>query len=675
LQEDAGRRQTQAQQDHRKVQAFEDSAKELEDGLEALSSRSKAKDAAIASLEERLRALTNDKRQLAKAKDQALLDAKRALSSISSSGKGAKEALRQKEMAEEDRDIAFKQMEEARETAARAAAAAAEAIRDRDRVLALKASVDAQAVDNGRIRADLHAAHEAQTKAEAERFTAQQSAVAAEAERAAAHASQIEAEAARDAAVESQNAAEQALEAANQELEAKKAALADALTKAERAETLEASREKEVAIWRLEATEMEKKLMAEQDKIVATQVQFTSMKEKLNVVLAGNTATQEQIEFLEKQLEISDTEAANLRNQLKDEFKRTEQAQNKLDEAVKKQQRLENEVTAAQEAAVQSAEEEILSVRRELEARVAESDGEIKHLRAQLDAATLAAKISADESAERVHELEEELENLRMAAEKAIEERNKLQNAVNIAEIELELAQKELVVTNKSEIKAVAVVEEELRKEISQREEAEKNLDSLKIELQASINARDSAQAEVKSLQEALNVAWKEQTRASAATDADNAQLFEELAVVKKKNKENEKQILALLDAKTSLEIAVEDEKKKSENLRELNRRLLSRGKTGVKETPAKATATTTSSCGGGSSNSNNVEEGSQSPALMKAKIDLGEKMDTLKKSTEKLNFVHRSSSSPGGGGVKTVAGATPTRSPLSRPPLEAQTP
>lgn len=687
LQEDAGRRQTQAKQDHRKVQALEDSAKELQDGLEAISSRSKAKDAVIASFEERLKVLIDEKKQLAKAKDQALLDAKRALSSIGSSSKDAKDAIHRKELAEADRDIAYKQMEEALETAARAEAAAAEAIQDRDRVLAYKASLDAQASDIERIRADLHTAHEAQTKAEADRCAAQQTAAAAAAECAAAQAAQAEAEAARDAALEAQKATEEIIKAANKLLESKHIALIEALNRAETAET---SRETEVGIWKQRTAETEKNLVAEQDKIVATQKQFSNMVSKFAEVDAGYGAILDQVKMLEKELKISRNEADNLRNQLQNELKNNEEAQNKAEEAVKEQKRLELELIAAQEAAVQSAEDEILSVRRELEASVADSDGEIKSLKAQLQAATFNAEKSADESAERLQQVDEELENLKMTWEKTMQETNRLRSAVAAAETELESTKSEVEKTRNAQFAAVSNAKDELNKEIqleiSRREEAEKNLENLKIELEAANNARDSAQAEIKDLEESFNVAAELRAKASATIDAGNsldlAILLEELEVLRKKNVEHEEEIAALLDAKASAEIKLEDAKKSNQreidNLRELNRRLLSREKS------AKQTTITSGGGGGGRSSSSSrggsnisrVEEGSQSPAMMKASTDMTEKLDTLKRSTDKLFSTHRSSpASPGGRIYTTVPSTTPTRSPLSRSTFDTKTP
>lgn len=673
LQEDAGRIQTQAQQYHRKVEALEDSAKELQDGLEAISSRSKAKDAVIASLEERLSALTDEKKQLAKAKDQALLDAKRALSSISSSGKGAKHAIHEKEMAEADRDIAVheKEMAEAdrdiaQETAARAEAVAAEAIQDRDRTLALKASIDAQAASNERMREDLHTAHELQTKAEADRCAAQQAAAAAVAECAAA-------EAARDAALEAKNAGEEALKVLNKELEAKHIALIEALNRAETAET---TREKEVSIWKQRTAETEKNLVAEEDKMLATQKQFASMMAKFTEVDAGYDALIDQVKILEEELKLRESVADTLRNQLANEFRNTEKARNQVEEAVKEQKRLEMELIATQEAAVQSAEEEILSVRRKLEASVAESDGEIKRLKAELDAATARAARNVDESTERLHEVEEELENLKMAFEKAMQEQNRLQSAASAAEIELAETKTELEETKNAQNTVVSDAKDGLKKEIqleiSRREEAEKNLESLKIELEAANNARDSAKAEIKDLQEAVNLAAEVQAKASATVDAGNSLLQEELAVFQKKNKEHQLEIAALLDAKASAEIKLEDAKKSNQkeldNLRELNRRLLSRDKA-----KAAKQATSTSS-GSGESVATGAERGLQSPAMEKASTEMADKMDTLKKSTDKLFSTHRSS--PGGGGIhKTVPGTTPTRSPLSRSSFDTKTP
>ncbi|KAL4541508.1 hypothetical protein Ndes2437B_g05867 [Nannochloris sp. 'desiccata'] len=628
LQEDAGRRQTQAKQDHRKVQALEDSAKELQDGLEAISSRSKAKDAVIASFEERLKVLIDEKKQLAKAKDQALLDAKRALSSIGSSSKDAKDAIHRKELAEADRDIAYKQMEEALETAARA-----------------------------------------------------------EAECAAAQAAQAEAEAARDAALEAQKATEEIIKAANKLLESKHIALIEAL---KRAETAETSRETEVGIWKQRTAETEKNLVAEQDKIVATQKQFSNMVSKFAEVDAGYGAILDQVKMLEKELKISRNEADNLRNQLQNELKNNEEAQNKAEEAVKEQKRLELELIAAQEAAVQSAEDEILSVRRELEASVADSDGEIKSLKAQLQAATFNAEKSADESAERLQQVDEELENLKMTWEKTMQETNRLRSAVAAAETELESTKSEVEKTRNAQFAAVSNAKDELNKEIqleiSRREEAEKNLENLKIELEAANNARDSAQAEIKDLEESFNVAAELRAKASATIDAGNsldlAILLEELEVLRKKNVEHEEEIAALLDAKASAEIKLEDAKKSNQreidNLRELNRRLLSREKS------AKQTTITSGGGGGGRSSSSSrggsnisrVEEGSQSPAMMKASTDMTEKLDTLKRSTDKLFSTHRSSpASPGGRIYTTVPSTTPTRSPLSRSTFDTKTP
>lgn len=628
LQEDAGRRQTQAKQDHRKVQALEDSAKELQDGLEAISSRSKAKDAVIASFEERLKVLIDEKKQLAKAKDQALLDAKRALSSIGSSSKDAKDAIHRKELAEADRDIAYKQMEEALETAARA-----------------------------------------------------------EAECAAAQAAQAEAEAARDAALEAQKATEEIIKAANKLLESKHIALIEAL---KRAETAETSRETEVGIWKQRTAETEKNLVAEQDKIVATQKQFSNMVSKFAEVDAGYGAILDQVKMLEKELKISRNEADNLRNQLQNELKNNEEAQNKAEEAVKEQKRLELELIAAQEAAVQSAEDEILSVRRELEASVADSDGEIKSLKAQLQAATFNAEKSADESAERLQQVDEELENLKMTWEKTMQETNRLRSAVAAAETELESTKSEVEKTRNAQFAAVSNAKDELNKEIqleiSRREEAEKNLENLKIELEAANNARDSAQAEIKDLEESFNVAAELRAKASATIDAGNsldlAILLEELEVLRKKNVEHEEEIAALLDAKASAEIKLEDAKKSNQreidNLRELNRRLLSREKS------AKQTTITSGGGGGGRSSSSSrggsnisrVEEGSQSPAMMKASTDMTEKLDTLKRSTDKLFSTHRSSpASPGGRIYTTVPSTTPTRSPLSRSTFDTNSP
>jgi chromosome segregation ATPase len=664
LQEDAGRRQTQAQQDHRNVQALEQSAKELEDGLEAVSSRSKAKDAVIASLEERLSALTDEKKQLAKAKDQALLDAKRALSSISSSGKGAKNAFQQKEMAEADRDKAHKEMKEAQETAARAEAAAAEAIQDRDRVLALKASIDAQAAMNDRIRADLHTAHEVQTKAEADRYAAQEAAAAAAAECAAA-------EAARDAALEAQKSVEETLKAAHEDLEAKHIALIEALNRAEAAEK---TREKEVSIWKQRTAETEKNLVAEEDKMLATQKQFTSMMAKFAEVDAGYDATLDQVKILEKELKLRENVAGNLRIQLENEVKNTEEAKNQLEEALKEQKRLEMELVAAEEAAVQSAEEEILSVRRELEASLADSDGEIKNLKAQLDAATVNAAKSVDESAERLQEVEEELENVKMALVTAMQEQDRLQSAVVAAETELKAIHAELEESKKAQISGVSNARDELHKEIqleiSRRDVAEKNLESLKMELEAANNARDSAKAEVEDLIKAQNAAAEVQANTSATMDTKSSLLLDELAVLKKKNEEHEVELAALLDAKASAEIKLEDFKKSNQkeldNLRELNRRLLSREKSGRQGTNTSAAAAAAAAAAG-------VEEGLQSPAVKKASTDMAEKMDTLKKSTDKLFSAHRSSP---GGGIKTAGpAATPTRSPLSRSSLDTKTP
>lgn len=271
-----------------------------------------------------------------------------------------------------------------------------------------------------------------------------------------------------------------------------------------------------------------------------------------------------------------------------------------------------------------------------------------------------------------------------------MQETNRLRSAVAAAETELESTKSEVEKTRNAQFAAVSNAKDELNKEIqleiSRREEAEKNLENLKIELEAANNARDSAQAEIKDLEESFNVAAELRAKASATIDAGNsldlAILLEELEVLRKKNVEHEEEIAALLDAKASAEIKLEDAKKSNQreidNLRELNRRLLSREKS------AKQTTITSGGGGGGRSSSSSrggsnisrVEEGSQSPAMMKASTDMTEKLDTLKRSTDKLFSTHRSSpASPGGRIYTTVPSTTPTRSPLSRSTFDTKTP
>ena len=61
----------------------------------------------IAQLEEKISSLQDEKAELLREKNQAVLDAKRALSSSSMFTKSAKEALQARQMAEADRNAAY----------------------------------------------------------------------------------------------------------------------------------------------------------------------------------------------------------------------------------------------------------------------------------------------------------------------------------------------------------------------------------------------------------------------------------------------------------------------------------------------------------------------------------------------------------------------------------------
>ena len=307
-----------------------------------------------------------ERKSLTKARDQALLDAKRALSSINSSGKNARESIRAKEMAEEDRNAAYREMQAAQEAQAGAEAAAAEAIRDRDRVLALKASIDAQSSDNDRLRSDLHAAHEAQTRAEAERHAAQQTAARAQEEAAEAIRGREEAEEARRAAEEAKRGLEQAL-----------AAMKDTVV----------GYQKQVEIWKRDCEKAVEAKIKEEDKLLAATEAMSRMKQTLERSIEESESKEEQRELLEREVELCNAHISTLEEEL-DRAKMGVEDAERLTSTVRAELRaLEEEMVAVQEGA----EEEVAAVRRELEARVAESDAELKRLQSALEAAEAAA--------------------------------------------------------------------------------------------------------------------------------------------------------------------------------------------------------------------------------------------------------------------------------------------
>ena len=468
LEEEAGVNETKTRLYDSKVNALEAGAKELQEGLDALSIRGKAKDGRIVELENRVEELNEETKKLTRARDQALLDARRALSSINSSGKTAREAQREKEMAEEDRDAAYTEMELARVAQLKSEELAAEAISVRDRLLAEKSAVEAQAVDNERLRTDIHNAHEAQTRAEADRFAAQEAKATAEADSVAARAALANAEAVRDAALQAQISAESALASLNKELAAKEAALADAEAKIQAIET---SRQQEIHVWKLRATEAEEAREMAEDKVMQTTQKLAGLGQKLNEVFSGYSAAQAEVEALREETEIQSAALEDLRNQLENEQNRVERAEKELEDAAAAQTELKKELEAARDAAMQSAEEQILDVRRALESKIAEADATIKTLEGDLEASR--------------KEAEEMNEGFLEATTAAEAEKETLQKELESAHSDLKIVEGQLTDAEKAHRDAVAA--EAQRREIAEAKaaDAEATIKSIEAELEA----------------------------------------------------------------------------------------------------------------------------------------------------------------------------------------------
>ena len=583
LQEEQGRHVTRTRLDHAKVQALEESAKELDAGLEALSAKSKAKDDLIAELEAHVAILSKEKKAFAKSRDQAVLDARRALSSINSSGKNARSALQHQRMAEEDRDAAHKQMVDAQSALARAEAVAMEAISERDRVLLLKADVDARAAENDRIRSDLHDAHAAQTRAEAERFAAIDIKSTALAEAEAARAAQAAAESDMEAAQRSQHAAEAALSTVKQELDAKTAEIAEL-------QKIQATRDMELAVWKRRAVEAEAGREAEEDRFLQTTEKFSHMRAKLVEAFDGYSLAQAEIQSLQEQLE--------------EERKREAEWEEKLKVSVDERARVEEELALVNEEGVQA----VVEVRCQLEARIADLDAENRGLKSQLDASAVVAngkERARKEAVEVEAAVEEERKKMEGELQEAVSmlesERDAALLSLHEAVEKLEEQQAEVLKMQKEieESKLLLIAEQEVHR---RKEDVEK-------ELASALAAVDASRMEVEEARERA----AEDGRRKAAEVAALEEKVEELAV--------------LAEARSS---SLEELETKNERLKDLNSALIQRLKEGKAAAAAAAstTTTTTTAAAAGSSDSNKM-------MMNEAAGNLSASLQAFRKSTE----------------------------------------
>ena len=156
--EENGKMRTKMMEHDSRVKNLDTGAKKLQISLDQLSRQKKEAENTVTELKLEVATMEGKVNAYKKEKDQALLDAKRALQSADHSTKMVKAAQEEARMAVADREKAFAQMEEAVEKHHAIEKSLKDSEKAREEMMPLKQ-------ENARLLAEIHKAHEQQTQA------------------------------------------------------------------------------------------------------------------------------------------------------------------------------------------------------------------------------------------------------------------------------------------------------------------------------------------------------------------------------------------------------------------------------------------------------------------------------------------------------------------------------
>lgn len=167
LEEDNGKLRTDKVHRETSIESLNAESRRLQTLVDGFSKIKKDYEEESVSLHARIKELEHAIFRSKKERDQAKLDSKRALQSVENSTKAAKILEVEKAQAEDDRDLAYKNMEAAIEAQRRAEKEAKAAMEERDALLPLREK-------NNTLLQEIRAAHDSQTQAEKDRCRLQE---------------------------------------------------------------------------------------------------------------------------------------------------------------------------------------------------------------------------------------------------------------------------------------------------------------------------------------------------------------------------------------------------------------------------------------------------------------------------------------------------------------------